>query len=136
MKLSSWKWGAKLRKRIERVQEINNHILWRGRHIFKCQTKPQVKATSSRISKLSIFLFPFERMTLCRINHSHVMKSARNFQLSSHSSAQICFIFDLEKSRKLKLMFWCFWMLMICNILRYLISRWKTPKSENHFKKL
>lgn len=125
MKLSSWKCGAKLRKRIERVLEINNHILREG-NIFKCQTKPQVEATNSRICTfILIFLFPFERMVLCRINHSHVMKSARYFQFSSHLNAQFCFIFDHEKSRILKLMFWCFWMLTICIILRYLISRMK-----------
>lgn len=53
------------------MQEINNHI----RAIFKCQTKPQVKATNFQYQQaLKLSWNGAEKK-----NHNLVTKSARNF---------------------------------------------------------
>ena len=112
--VQNWEWELReCRKLIITIWGKGTYSNARRSHKLKPQLSYQQAYTF-----ISIFLFSFERMVLCRINHSHVMKSARYFQLSSHFKTQICFIFNHKKSRKLILMFWCFWMLTICNFLK------------------
>lgn len=136
MKVSSWKCGAKLRMRIEKVQEINNQNVREG-NIFKCQTKPQVKATTFVSASILIY-FDIS----CFIQPYGVVQ---NKPQSCNEIGEIFSAFiTLEgtnllhiQSQKIILMFWCFWMLTICNFFwRYLISRWRNTEKRESFQKL